>query len=258
MGDTMTETLQKKKIGISGSTLKMIAVITMLIDHVAAGVLGRYLTMYALDSTPGAIDYNTLWNIYEVMRGIGRVAFPIYCFLLVEGFTHTKSVGKYGLRLLAFAFISEIPFDLLFSGKAVDLSYQNVFFTLWIGLLVMWGFQWVEQRQNWHVALKVPAYMVIFVAGMALADFLATDYSYYGVFAVTMLYVFRKNKVTQIVAGVVSFLWEIWAVFAFIPVGFYNGKRGWNMKYFFYFFYPVHLLLLYVLCVILGISGYAC
>ena len=142
----MTESLQKKKIGISGSTLKMIAVITMLIDHVAAGVLGRYLTMYALDSTPGAIDYNTLWIIYEVMRGIGRVAFPIYCFLLVEGFTHTKSVGKYSLRLLLFAFVSEVPFDLLFNGKVVDLSYQNVFFTLWIGLLVMWGFQWVELR----------------------------------------------------------------------------------------------------------------
>lgn len=254
----MTEALQKKKIGISGSTLKMIAVVTMLIDHTAAGILGRYLTMYALDSTPGAIDYNTLWTIYEVMRGIGRIAFPIYCFLLVEGFTHTKSVGKYSLRLLVFALVSEVPFDLLFSGKAVDLSYQNVFFTLWIGLLVIWGFQWIEQKKSWHVVLKVPMYLVAFLAGLVFADLLATDYSYYGVFAIAVLYIFRKKRGTQIVAGVLSFLWEVWAVFAFIPVGFYNGKRGWNMKYFFYFFYPVHLLLLYLVCVLLGISGYAC
>ncbi|MGN0342301.1 MAG: TraX family protein [Roseburia sp.] len=254
----MADTIQKRKIGISGSTLKMIAVITMLIDHVGAGVLGRYLTMYSWNATLGADVYDTLWIIYNVMRGIGRIAFPIYCFLLVEGFTHTKSVGRYSLRLLVFAFVSEVPFDLLFCGKTVDLSYQNVFFTLWIGLLVMWGYKWIEERQKLHVVAKVLLDVIILLAGMAFADFLATDYSYYGVFAITMLYIFREKKVAQIVAGCLSFLWEIWAPVAFIPIGFYNGKRGWNMKYFFYCFYPVHLLLLYLLCVLLGISGYVC
>lgn len=254
----MTEATQKKCCGISGSTLKMIAVITMLIDHVGAGVIGRYLSMYAMGMAPFALEYGTLWTIYRVMRNIGRIAFPIYCFLLVEGFMHTRSVKKYSLRLLLFAAVSEIPFDLLFSGKLMETQYQNVFFTLWIGVLVMCGMHWVEEKQNMQPIVRGLLCFLVVLAGMVAADFLATDYSYYGIFSIALLYDFRKNKKWQIAAGAISFLWEIWAVFAFIPIGFYNGKRGWNIKYFFYLFYPLHLLVLFGLCVLLGINGYPC
>ena len=109
----------KERKGISGSTLKIIAIITMLIDHIGAGVLGRLLVVRGMNETADLnawIDANsTLVITYQMMRFVGRLAFPIFCFLLIEGFEHTHDVKKYALRLLSFCLVSEIPFDLLFN-----------------------------------------------------------------------------------------------------------------------------------------------
>ena len=113
-----------KQQGISGYWLKVIAVVSMLIDHTSAVIL---------EQIPG------LENPAFLMRIIGRAAFPIYCFLLVEGFYHTRSRAKYAGRLFLFALISEVPFDLAFSRRMWDFSSSNVFFTLLFGLLVIWG-----------------------------------------------------------------------------------------------------------------------
>ena len=115
--------------GFSGSTLKLIAIITMLIDHIGAAVIARLLI--------AGQGSELLYKIYYAMRAVGRVAFPIFCFLLVEGFFYTGSRKKYALRLFGFALLSEIPFDLAFSGKILEFGYQNVFFTLLIGLLTI-------------------------------------------------------------------------------------------------------------------------
>ena len=136
----------EKKKGISGSTLKMIAIVTMLIDHIGAAVLARLLMVNGLGeldqtNTDAIMQWlsanGALYGTYTVMRMIGRVAFPIFCFLLVEGFLHTHDVKKYAMRLGLFALLSEIPFDLAFSSKILEFNYQNVFFTLFIGLLTM-------------------------------------------------------------------------------------------------------------------------
>lgn len=135
-----------KKRGISGSTLKLVAIITMLIDHTAA-VLVEGLMMkngfdYNLDlqslvSWFGNKTNLLAYSMNEIMRLIGRLAFPIFCFLLVEGFTHTRSAWKYFLRLVIFAAISEIPFNLAITHSAFDVEYQSVYFTLAIGLLTI-------------------------------------------------------------------------------------------------------------------------
>ena len=261
--------MQGKK-GISSAVLKNIAVVTMLIDHIGAVIVTRLLIQNGLyEAMVNQEAYSAwmgqhggLYGIYMALRIIGRFAFPIYCFLLVEGFQKTHDVKKYLGRMFLFALLSEVPFDLALSGKAWNMQYQNVFFTLFIGLLVITGLRLVEQRlagtEVWRKLVRVGLDAVIIIAGSALALVLKTDYSFKGILAITVLYLFRRRKKAQVWAGVIVFLLmdglEMIAAFSFILIWFYNGTRGKQNKYFFYFFYPVHLLLLWLVCVAMGIA----
>lgn len=249
--------------GITGSTLKMIAILSMLIDHTGAVLLERMLIQrgwyHAMWQGEEALTqfYQSnlgLYALYFVMRQIiGRLAFPIFCFLLVEGFLHTRSVLKYACRLGIFAVISEVPFDLAFYGTPFFWGYQNIFFTLLIGLLVMIAFRCIAEKLQTRFVLKLPLYVLALAAGLVAADLLCTDYGARGVLSIMAIYIFRKVKWQQILAGCVTFLWEITAPLAFIPIGFYNGKRGIKIKYFFYAFYPIHLFLLYLIAYFCGL-----
>ncbi|MBQ4530507.1 MAG: conjugal transfer protein TraX [Lachnospiraceae bacterium] len=223
--------------GLNANALKTIAVITMLIDHIGASVIWEYV-----NTLQG--DERDIWNtIYMIMRFIGRIAFPIYCFFIVEGLEHTRSVKKYITRLAVFAFISEIPFDYAIMG-GMTFKYQNVFFTLTIGLLCIWCLKEIEARiseQGKQMMLKV---FVIFIMAMA-AELLKTDYSGFGVVMIALLYLLRKQKKRQCITGAIGFCWEVTAIFSFVLIYFYNGQKGRKInKYFFYAFYPVHLAIL--------------
>ena len=230
--------------GISGNTLKMIAIITMLIDHIGAGVVEPYLSM-----NMGAMDgnemFNRLYYLDRSLRIIGRVAFPIFCFLLVEGFLHTRDVKKYGSRLLLFSLISEVPFDLIFFNTWFYPGYQNVYITLFIGLVVLAGYR----RCEYDVVKK----MLVAAAGCAAAYLLRCDYDISGIVMIVILYEFNNNKYYQMLAGGLMAAIESISAFgaaalAFIPISMYNGTRGrMNLKYFFYWFYPVHLTVLYLI-----------
>ena len=117
------------KRGLTGGALKWIALLSMLIDHFAA-------VFYVGSFLAGAPLFSR--GLYYVLRCIGRLAFPLYAFLLAEGFRHTRSVEKYLLRLLLFGLLSEIPFDLAFRRTWMHWDYQNVYFTLFLGLLAVW------------------------------------------------------------------------------------------------------------------------
>ena len=228
--------MQEKK-GISAGTLKIIAVISMLVDHTAAVLLESVLL--SGESPKG------LHSLYMVMRGgIGRLAFPIYCFLLVEGFERTRNRRNYALRMLVFAFLSEIPFDLAFHGKMFFWQGQNVFVTLFLGLVLMTLFHLLETKQM-SVGLKWAGKIGVFLIIAVLAELSFCDYGAKGIVAIMALYLFRAKHMEQIIAGCIAFCWEITAPLAFIPIAFYKGRKGINLKYVFYFFYPVHLLVLY-------------
>lgn len=265
---SMKETTKR---GLSGSTLKIIAMITMFIDHIGAAVLARMILQFW--QLPEIVRFPGLWEmfpwladpdklvvVYTISRFIGRIAFPIYCFLLVEGFLHTKSRWKYALRLGIFALLSEIPFDLAFQSQTFGFKYQNVFFTLLIGLLTMMCCEWFQKRK-WtssvvlNKIIGIVCFLVVCSAGAVLAEFLRTDYGARGVFCIMVLYLFRYTRPAQLVAGAVSFYWELPAPLAFLPLAFYNNQKGLNLKYVFYVFYPLHLLLLYFLCILLGIGA---
>lgn len=222
---------------INANIIKMIAIITMFIDHLGATLVWEYMLTLQGEAR---VEWYT---VYMVMRKIGRLAFPIYCFFIVEGLEHTRSVKKYITRLLIFAVISEIPFDYAFQNK-LTLGYQNVFFTLTIGLICIWGVREVEERITDNIKQIIFKTLII-AAGIFLANLLNTDYGGFGVLMIAILYLFQKNRLIQCIFGAAGFSWEVTAPISFLLLYFYNGEKGKNInKYFFYAFYPVHLAVL--------------
>lgn len=211
---------------LSGFQLKCIAILSMALDHTGAALFPQ-----------------EIW-----LRCAGRLAFPIFCFLIVEGFVHTHDVYRYMARLGVFALISEIPYDLAFRGVCLEFAYQNVFFTLLIGIAMM---KLLSVTRLW------PEKAAILILAMWLAVVLRTDYNFRGILLIFMLYVFREQKCLAAAAGGLwNFLYtgtiQRYGVFSAVPMLLYNGKPGRRMKYFFYIFYPAHLLILYGISRITG------
>ncbi len=223
---------------MNGYTLKLIAIITMFIDHMAAILIPPDTTAYL------------------ICRSIGRLAFPIFCFLLVEGFLHTHNVKKYLARLGVFALISEIPFDLAFSNKTIHngfLLHQNIFFTLFIGLAVIYLMSIIDRKYVKYVFLSNIFDTLVVIAGCYAATILATDYEFMGVLLVVAFYVFRTNKILLTIAILLvnasfGLGLQVLAALSMIFIWYYNGKRGpQGNKYIFYIFYPTHIFLLYLI-----------
>lgn len=268
---------------LTGYHLKLIALITMCIDHIAAVLVWRlYVASYRITASMQLSDYigdkivvwvaenqDVVYTIYEWMRYIGRMAFPIYCFLLVEGFLYTRNVTKYAGRLAVFALISEIPFDLAIEGQWMSQACSNVFFTLVLGLIAIWALSYIEkfaefwQEKNWEPILGriliLSAGLIVIVGFGAFADMvLFTDYGLGGIVAIAVIYLLRGQKVIAFAASVLALTVitgdiEILAMLMIYPIMKYDGTRGKNMKWVFYAFYPAHLLVLALICIGLGV-----
>ena len=232
--------------GISGAVLKWTAIITMFIDHFALAV---YYTALHNDFT----IHTNYSQHYEIMRNIGRTAFPIFIFLLIEAYKHTKDAKKYMIRLIIFALVSEIPFDLAFHNKVWYPEKQNIFFTLLIGFIVIHSIEQFKTLIHSHIsssytlpAIEVLAYAGLIAIGCAAGYYLKVDYSYVGILAICIAWLLRDKPVIGIVLCCFSLLLsskrELYSFIAILPIIIYNGKRGKQNKFFFYIFYPVHLM----------------
>lgn len=225
---------------LSGSTLKWIAIVTMLIDHIGAVLFENGFIEAYNRQLQGAFSYSvthTIWYFDIWMRRVGRVAFPIFCFLLVEGFFHTSNRKKYAIRLGIFALVSEIPFDLAFRSSILEFTYQNVMFTLLIGFLTIWAMEVLRQKNQ--------IWMVVAAGLGVLAGYLIkSDYGWKGIILILVFYLFYYEPVEKTIAGCLALLWEAPACFAFLSINLYNHKKGQSLKYFFYWFYPVHIFIL--------------
>ncbi len=212
---------------MTSTALKIIAIIAMLIDHL------------------GAVFFPELvW-----LRLIGRVAFPIFAFLIVEGYIHTRDLKKYITRLFIFALISEVPFDYAFTGKLFEIGHQNVMFTFVLGLIFLYFMDNFKSEIKKGLTL-----LLIFL----IANVTNVDYSVFGLLMIIIFYIHRDKKLLKYV--LVFLINIVFALLAILENGFslialsqafaglaipliilYNGKRGKNIKYLFYAFYPVHL-----------------
>ena len=224
---------------LSGSWLKVIAMLSMLVDHTASRVL-RYCEGFV---DPLYTIGHTQVSWYFLMRCVGRLAFPLFAFLLVEGFIHTHDRRKYGSNLLLFALISEIPWNLTHGGHLYGPS-QNVLFTLFLGFLALCL---VGQWEQGHVSTKRFA---LGLFGLIIFNIiLRADYGNFGIGFILLLYVLRRNRILQAAIGCTYLSMRWIAGLAFIPINLYNGRRGFIRgqfgKYLFYVFYPLHLLVLY-------------
>ncbi len=222
---------------MSNFILKMIAMFTMFLDHLG----------YAI------------YEKFSYFNYIGRLAFPLYAFGISEGYLHTHSKKNYLYRLGTFALISQAPFMFFCSMFNHEFSL-NIFFTLFTGLVAIIGY---ERCSNKYVGLLLVACL------SSTAEFFHMDYGYFGVLLIFIFHIFKEKKlwmnISYIVLVLVKYLpfyfkynfyyvYIILIIFTLIPLIFinlYNGKKGANIKYVLYGFYPVHLIILYVLNILL-------
>lgn len=242
--------------GLTGATLRLIAAATMLIDHFA----GSILDFAAFNSSAGW-DIALLRRVSLGLHLVGRLAFPIFVFLLVEGFFHTRSRARYLKRLAVLALVSEFPFDLALmlwrsdmqAGIWLRFEHQNVGFTLAIGLLVMWTCEKLLEKGRIVGAVGSIAAVA---CGCGLAQLLATDYSWGGVLAIAGAYAARRVGVKDLAIPLIvlplaiMYPVELVALLDWIFIHFYNGERGRTHGRLFYAFYPAHLLVLGILKVL--------
>ena len=230
----------------SGAQLKYIAFLSMLIDHVNKAL------MYPLLTENGFLRY-----VSDVFDILGRVAFPIFMFFLVEGFFKTGNRFKYLLNLIIFGIISEIPFDLFQSAVFFQPNSNNVMFTLVLALVMIWVIDELKVPKSYITppVLWFPVSIIIVITVCLLSMIWGLDYEYHGILIAYFFYIFRNNPILSIIGGYLSIFKTPWALLGFGLTLTYNGKRGKQNKILNYLFYPVHLLILGLLrlCFKIGI-----
>lgn len=234
--------------------LKIIALITMFIDHSGYAIMGHF----------------------SFFNYIGRVAFPIFAFQISEGYKHTKNLKKYFLRLGLFALVSQIPFSLFSLKYHGNPFVLNVFFTLFLGLLAIYLYDYVvkifennkikaENKNNSFIYFGKTLGIIMALLIAYVAEIINSDYGFWGVLVVFVFYIFNSKKllttiaffalcaikyIPQFIASGYNYIYIILALCTFLPILFidlYNGKQGPKIKYLLYIFYPVHLLILALL-----------
>lgn len=250
MLNTGTDLTPAKRLDLSSAALHIIAMVLMLMDHLWA----------------------TLLPAQDWLTCLGRIAFPIFAFMAVEGYFHTRNFKKYALRMLLFAVISEIPFDLMYGGTWFYPVHQNVIWTLLLGLLGIRLMEAVCKKQKLWLYILVCVLTVI--AGLAVGTLGMVDYYGAGILTVFVFYFFRGRKWwcflgqlavlyyinVQILGGLMypitlfgmdlEICQQGLALFALLPIWLYRGRQGYHSKpfqYVCYAFYPVHMLILYLI-----------
>lgn len=235
------------RFDISAAVLHILAMVLMLMDHLWA----------------------TLLPAQDWLTCAGRVAFPIFAFMSVEGYFHTHNFKKYAQRMLLFAVLSEIPFDLMYGGTWFYPVHQNVIWTLLMGLLGIHLMETVRKKQKLWVYVLVSAGVV--AAGGILGTLCMVDYYGVGVLTVFIFYFFRGRKWWCLLGQLLALYWvnvqmlgglmypiqlfgmefelcqQGLALLALLPIWLYRGRQGYHSKpfqYACYAFYPVHMLIL--------------
>lgn len=230
----MKEFLEKIKV-LDATTLKIIAIISMTIDHA------------------GYIFFDNNF----IMRSIGRIAMPVFSFFISEGYTKTRNKKKYLARLGIFSLISEVPFDLAFFSK-LTFKHQNIMLSFFLSVLALMLFDAIRgEPKPGNTVYSLPRTLTgIVTVGCIgiIASLLRTDYGLNAVMCVLLFYLFINSKQwlrslsgTAYLALMQTKLPYVFSGLAFFPLTMYNGKKGKGLKWLFYIFYPGHLMLFFLI-----------
>lgn len=238
---------KQHKYGITSAGLHILAMVFMLCDHLWAKVI------------PGN-DWLTC---------VGRMAFPLFAFMVAEGYFRTKNVWRYLQRHFLLAIISEIPFNLMYTSTVLYPFHQNVVWTLIFGLLLIHFIETV--RQKGKIWLTVPAVVFSCAFGWLIGHIVMSDYYGAGVLTVIVFYLFHRKKwwclmgqvlclwyinvemlgglyyPVQMFGTTVNIVQQSFALLALVFIWLYNGEKGYSKSWFgkfCYAFYPVHMLII--------------
>lgn len=212
---------------LDGTSLKLIAMLSMILDHVGDNFFP-----------------DQLW-----MRALGRIAMPIFAFCVAEGFSHTRDRGRYLLRMGLFALISEVPFDLVTAGKPLEFTHQNIMLSFFWAILGLLCFEKLRSRGS-RAALVLGWLTLLFFVGASLP--LGLDYNLLGVGLIFIYTLLRERA--PVWNNLAAAAWHAllrnrgiywFGLLGFLPILLYNGRRGRGLKWLFYLFYPGHLLLIW-------------
>ena len=219
---------------LDGTALKLIAMISMVFDHVGDNFFP-----------------DQIW-----MRAVGRIALPIFAFCVAEGFCHTRDRKKYLLRMELFACVSEIPFDLVTAGKVLETGHQNIMLTFFWAILGLMCFEALREKLSRGGKALGAAILLLFAGGSL---FLKLDYNLYAIGLIFLFFLLRdkapvwKNTAAMVFHALLRKVGIYWfGLLGFLPIFLYNGKKGRGLKWLFYVFYPGHLLLIWAIRTLLG------
>lgn len=227
---------------MSASTLKIIALVTMILDHIGGALFPQCISL----------------------RIIGRIAFPIYAFFIAQGCVYTKNAPKYLCRLFIFALISEIPYDICFNSYSfpvfsININFfnnTNTIYTLFLGAMLIFVLKIIEKNK---ISIPTKILISIFCIGATffVSETLKTDYGMWGIMLILTFYFTRNNKLLTILIPLaliyykyINYLYLPMFLFNIIPLGllyFYNNKKGISLKWIFYIGYPLHLIIIAII-----------
>lgn len=230
---------------MSAFVLKVIAMVTMACDHSSYLIFGGF----------------------SFLNYIGRIAFPIFAYQITEGYCHTSNLKKYFFRLLVFAIISQIPF-MLFLSIYSNSFHLNIFFTLLLGLASITVYDKINNLST-NNAIFHNLYQFLGILSVltlsSISHFTKCDYGYFGVLAIFSFYLFKNRKILMNLSFIILVLIYygknllfgnffntylliiVFTILSLLFINLYNHKKGRDTKYFLYIFYPLHLLIIYLL-----------
>ncbi|MCD8342454.1 MAG: conjugal transfer protein TraX [Clostridiales bacterium] len=240
---------RRRYIPVTAAKMKVFGCVTMLFYSAGVAIfqngllhMDNYTTTELYDLLANDASMMTLAGWGAAFQMIGGLAVPVFTFLLVEGFRRTSSYRNYFLTLLAFAVISEVPYDLAMSGTFWDTSSQNALFSMVICLAMLYGLRMMGERKGFQYRLLQ---IMLIIVGVLWCELLSLAFGLCEVLLVAVYYLLYDRRGVKVLLGCAISIMYVTAPLSGYLIWGYDGQQGWHKnKYLFYLFYPVHLLIL--------------